>query len=45
VVVATDPSGYYADAEKPVNSYLFGAISDGTNVADFTDFPMEIVPQ
>jgi hypothetical protein len=45
VVVASDPSGYYADAEKPVNSYLFGAISDGSNVADLTAFPIEIIPQ
>jgi hypothetical protein len=45
VVVATDPSDYYADAEKPVNSYLFGAISDGSNQADLTAFPMEILPK
>jgi hypothetical protein len=45
VVVASDPSGYYGDAEKPVNSYLFGAISDGSNRADLTAFPIEITPQ
>jgi hypothetical protein len=45
VVVAADPSGYYADAEKPVNSYLFGAISDGSNQADLTAFPMEVLPK
>lgn len=45
VVVVQDPSGYYADAEKPVNSYLFGAISDGSNIADFTDFPIEVAPK
>jgi hypothetical protein len=45
VVIAEDPSGYYADAEKPVNSYLFGAISDGSNQADLTAFPIEVSPK
>lgn len=44
VVVVEDPSGYYADAEKPVNSYLYGAISDGSNQADLTAFPIEVAP-
>jgi hypothetical protein len=40
VVVVEDPSNYYISAEKPLNSYLFGAISDGSLKADFTAFPI-----
>jgi hypothetical protein len=40
-----DPTSYYAPAEKPVNSYLYGAIEDGSFEADLTDFPIKVVPQ
>jgi len=42
VVVVEDPSAYYAAAEKPVNSYLHGAIDDGSLEADLTSFPIEV---
>ena len=45
VVEVSDPNGYYADAEKPVNSYLHGAIEDGSLEADFSAFPIVVSPQ
>ena len=45
VVEVTDPTSYYAPAEKAVNSYLYGAIEDGSFEADLTAFPIEVVPQ
>ena len=45
VVEVKDSNGYYADAEKPINSYLHGAIEDGTFEADFSAFPIVVSPQ
>ena len=45
VVEVNDPTSYYAPAEKAVNSYLYGAIDDGSFEADLTDFPIAVVPQ
>ena len=45
VAEVTDPNGYYQSAEKPVNSYLYGAIDDGSFEADLTAFPITVVPQ
>jgi len=42
MVVVEDSSGYYATAEKGINSYLHGAIEDGSMTADLTAFPIVV---
>jgi hypothetical protein len=44
VLIASDPRGEWATAEKDVNSSLYNAISDGSLEADVRAFPLVLQP-